>query len=85
MSLCEQNLDLPSGSGDLGLSKVSNSLALARQTRRRAIGLALSKLREPLVVVYGRRFKEMLRDQNAIQLTRDRANAISQFARQAPK
>ena len=50
-----------------------------------SLGATLGKLAIPSVLTYGYRFKEMRRDHEAIEHTRQLSVTHSQLARQAPK
>ena len=78
--LSKQNMNLVSDACNVRPHKESRWISLS------SFGLGLlNRTAKPLALVYGQRFKEMRRDQEAIQYAKETSLAHSQFVRQSPK
>ena len=82
MTLCEQNMDLNCGMQDARLEVRSGIRHLVRMP---SLKQSFSRLCTAAAIVYGQRFKEMLRNQETIQHNQHTAHAHSQLSRQTPK
>ncbi len=82
MTLCEQNTDL---NREMQGSRVEARSVFRHLARIPALKQSFANFRTVAAIVYGQRFKEMRRNQEAVQHIQQTSNAISQLSRQTPK
>jgi len=82
MTLCEQNIDL---NCEMRASRLEGRFGFLRLVRIPLLKQSFANFRTAAAIVYGQRFKEMRRNQEAVQHLRQTGNVHSQLSRQTPK
>jgi len=82
MTLCEQNTDLHR---EMEGSSLQGRFGFRHLVRMPTLKQSFANFRTAAAIVYGERFKEMRRNQEAVQHVQQTGNALSQLSRQTPK
>ena len=82
MTLCEQNTDL---NCEMQASGLGGRFGLLHLVRIPVLKQSFANFRTAAAIVYGERFKEMRRNEEAVRHVQQTGNAHSQLSRQTPK